>query len=171
MDTSTNNAIDRHAGEKAMPDLLIRQCSPREAAARACLTAYYAELARRFACGFDPRISPVADDELTPPRGVLLVADPPRRPPAGCGALIMHPGSIAVIKRIWVAPELRRHGVGRRILTELEKRARDFGASRIRLETRTELTAAISMYRRLGFDDVRPFSSEPYADHWFEKAL
>jgi DNA-binding MarR family transcriptional regulator len=43
--------------------------------ARRCVSAYFAELDRRFESGFDPSVSISADDdELRPPVGLLLVA-------------------------------------------------------------------------------------------------
>jgi DNA-binding MarR family transcriptional regulator len=53
----------------------VRPADPRAPDARACLAAYFAELARRFDTGFDPgRSLPAADDELVPPAGLLLLA-------------------------------------------------------------------------------------------------
>jgi hypothetical protein len=30
---------------------------------------------------------------------------------------------------------------------------------------------AIALYKSAGYREVRPFNDEPFADHWFEKAL
>ena len=63
---------------------------------------------------------PAGDAELRPPAGVLLVArlgvDP-----VGCGAVLF--GAVPQIKRMWVAPDARGLGLGRRLLGELESRA------------------------------------------------
>ncbi len=139
--------------------------------ARRCLAAYVAELDRRFPGGFDPALSiPADDDDLTPPAGALLVARLRGRA-VGCGALKLHPGAPAELKRMWVAPEARGLGLGRRILRELEARAADAGAAVVRLETNASLTEAIALYRRSGYREVAAFNGEPYADHWFEKRL
>ena len=139
--------------------------------ARRCLAAYVAELDRRFPGGFDPALSiPADDDDLTPPAGALLVARLRGRA-VGCGALKLHPGAPAELKRMWVAPEARGLGLGRRILRELEARAADAGAAVVRLETNASLTEAIALYRRSGYREVAAFNAEPYADHWFEKRL
>ena len=139
--------------------------------ARRCMAAYVAELDRRFPGGFDPALSiPADDDDLTPPAGALLVARLRGRA-VGCGALKLHPGAPAELKRMWVAPEARGLGLGRRILRELEARAADAGAAVVRLETNASLTEAIALYRRSGYREVAAFNGEPYADHWFEKRL
>ncbi|MBE1546218.1 DNA-binding MarR family transcriptional regulator/GNAT superfamily N-acetyltransferase [Mycobacterium sp. OAS707] len=148
----------------------VRQCDPRHRDARFCLHTYYDELAVRFEGGYDPARSPVADVEMTPPAGLLLVASL-HGEPVGCGALIFHPDAVGLLKRMWVAPSVRGLGLGRRLLHELENRARTEGLRLMRLETRDELSEAIQMYQTSGYREVAPFNDEPYAHHWFEKSL
>jgi GNAT superfamily N-acetyltransferase/DNA-binding MarR family transcriptional regulator len=149
----------------------ITLVDPHLPAARACIAAYFAELGERFADGFDPAASiATGDTELTPPAGLLLVAEL-HDEPVGCGALIFHRAAPPHIKRMWVAPAIRGLGLGRRLLGELEARARSAGAVRVRLETNRALTEAIAMYRSAGYQEVQAFNAEPYAHHWFEKAL
>jgi DNA-binding MarR family transcriptional regulator len=148
----------------------VRQCDPRHRDARFCLQTYYDELAVRFEGGYDPARSPVADVEMTPPAGLLLVASL-HGEPVGCGALIFHPDAVGLVKRMWVAPSVRGLGLGRRLLHELENRARAEGLRLMRLETRDELSEAIRMYQTSGYREVAPFNDEPYAHHWFEKSL
>jgi GNAT superfamily N-acetyltransferase/DNA-binding MarR family transcriptional regulator len=144
---------------------------PRHPDARACLRAYFDELARRFDGGFDPARSISADDrELTPPAGLLLVAVL-HDEPVGCGALKFHDAAPTEIKRMWVAPTVRGLGLGRRLLAELETHAGAHGARTLRLETNQSLDEAIALYRSAGYREVAPFNAEPYAHHWFEKSL
>ena len=144
--------------------------APGSGDARWCFEQYFAELAARFETGFDPAKSISADDrELTPPAGVLVIARLDGRP-IGCGALKVKERGIGEIKRMWVAPGTRGLGVGRRILEELEARARDFGLATLRLETNESLAEAQALYRSCGYVEVAPFNDEPYAHHWFEKA-
>jgi DNA-binding MarR family transcriptional regulator/GNAT superfamily N-acetyltransferase len=144
---------------------------PRSADARWCIQRYFAELAERFDSGFDPALSiPADDDELTPPRGLVVVARL-REKPVGCGALKHHPDAPTELKRMWVDPEARGLGLGRRLLRELERRAVAAGASTVRLETNKTLVEAIQLYRSAGYVEVAPFNDEPYAHHWFEKRL
>jgi DNA-binding MarR family transcriptional regulator len=76
----------------------VTAADPRHPNARACLRAYFSELARRFEGGFDPGRSISADDtELTPPAGLLLVATL-HAEPVGCGALKFHNDAPAQIK-------------------------------------------------------------------------
>jgi GNAT superfamily N-acetyltransferase/DNA-binding MarR family transcriptional regulator len=145
--------------------------NPASADAQWCFEQYFAELAARFEAGFDPALSISADaHELTPPAGALFIARL-RGKPVGCGALKLHGGAPAELKRMWIAPDARSLGLGRRLLEALERYARDAGAPAVRLETNRALTEAIALYRRAGYVEVAPFNAEPYAHHWFEKQI
>ena len=72
---------------------------------------------------------------------------------------------------MWVDPAARGLGLGRRLLQELERQAREHGAQIVRLETNRALTEAISLYQSSGYREVPSFNQEHYADHWFEKTL
>jgi DNA-binding MarR family transcriptional regulator/GNAT superfamily N-acetyltransferase len=144
---------------------------PTTAAAQFCMQSYFDELEDRFEGGFDPERSISAEaEELVEPRGLLLVARL-RTEPVGCGALKLHGSEPVEIKRMWVAPEARGLGLGRRLLRELEQHARQRQATVARLETNRSLVEAIDLYRSAGYVEVGRFNDEPYADHWFEKAL
>jgi DNA-binding MarR family transcriptional regulator len=144
---------------------------PASADAAWCIGQYCEELARRFPGGFDPARSIPADaHQLTPPSGLLLLA---RREceAVGCGAVLFHDEGPAEIKRMWIAPEARGAGLGRRLLRTLEQRARAAGATVLHLETNGALAEAICLYRAEGYREVAAFSDDPYAQHWFEKRL
>jgi DNA-binding MarR family transcriptional regulator/GNAT superfamily N-acetyltransferase len=139
--------------------------------ARACLRAYFGELNRRSNGGFDPAAGvSAAPHELRPPAGVFLIAYL-RGEPVGCGGVKFHPGEPCHIKRMWVAESARGLGVGRRLLGELEDRARAAGVTVARLDTHRLLTEAIALYRSAGYVEVDRFNDEAFADHWFEKSL
>jgi DNA-binding MarR family transcriptional regulator/GNAT superfamily N-acetyltransferase len=149
----------------------IRIEDPASSAAQFCLRSYFAELDSRFDTGFDPAVSiSAAPADLAEPAGLLLLARI-RDEPVGCGALKLHGAEPAELKRMWVAASARGLGVGRRILTELERHARQRGAAVLRLETNRLLTEAIRLYRSAGYVEVPAFNDEPYAHHWFEKHL
>jgi len=147
----------------------IGPADPADRDARWCIARYVEELGDRFEGGFDPGKSlPAADDDLRPPRGVILVARL-RGGPAGCGAVKLHGAQPAELKRMWVAPSARGLGLGRRLLRELEAFAASAGAATVRLETNRTLTEAIALYRSAGYEEVPAFNDERYAHHWFEK--
>jgi DNA-binding MarR family transcriptional regulator/GNAT superfamily N-acetyltransferase len=148
----------------------IRECDPRNSAARFCLQAYDDELAVRIQGGYDPALNPVADADMRPPAGLLLVASL-HGEPVGCGSLLCYPDGVGLVKRMWVAQPVRGLGLGRRILYELEGRARTNWRRSIRLDTNQDLSEAIRLYETSGYHEVAPFNDNPYANHWFEKLL
>ncbi|MFL6205599.1 MAG: GNAT family N-acetyltransferase [Acidimicrobiales bacterium] len=149
----------------------IEVVDPGHADAQRCLRAYEAELDARFDAGFavDSAL-PLPADELRPPWGCFLVAYREGEAIA-CGGLKLHGADAAEIKRVWVDPPLRGLGVARRLITELEARARSAGAPAVQLDTNRALAEAIAMYRKLGYAEVDAFNDEPYAHHWFQKEL
>lgn len=145
----------------------VRIEDPDTPAARYCLREYALELDRRFDTGFDPAASVLPDPSvLRPPHGLLLLARL-HGEPVGCGALVFHEG-YAEVKRMWVSPDARGLGLGRRLLDELESRA---GTPLVRLDTNGALTEAIAMYRAAGYDEIPRYNDEVHAQHWFEKRL
>lgn len=153
----------------------IALTDPSSADAQWCLEQYIQELNERFDAGWDPAQSISAyPHEMTPPAGLFLVASL-RQQPVGCGALKFHgdapSDAPAELKRMWVSPQVRSIGLGRRLLTELERHAREAGVTVLRLETNRALVEAIALYRRSGYQEVAAFNDEPYAHHWFEKRL
>jgi ribosomal protein S18 acetylase RimI-like enzyme len=152
-------------------EVRIAREDPTSTEARWCIEQYFVELQTRFEMGFDrSRTNSAEAHELVPPVGALLIARL-RGAPVGCGALKLHPGEPAELKRMWVAREARGLGLGRRLLLELERYAQQAGASGVRLETNRSLTEAIQLYRSSGYREVPAFNTETYAHHWFEKSL
>ncbi len=149
----------------------IEPVDPEHPDARYCLSEYVAELNRRSERGFDPSVGATAlPHEVRPPAGQFFVAYL-HGEPVGCGAVKFHHDAPAEIKRMWIAPGVRGLGLGRRFLGTLEDCARSSGARLAHIETSAVLTEAISLYLAAGWVEVAPFNDEPFADHWFEKAL
>ncbi len=145
--------------------------APDSAGARWCLDQYFAELARRFDAGFDPANGNMLEPaEMTPPAGWLVVARLDGEP-VGCGALKRLDVRLGEVKRVWIAPRARGTGVASRIMGELEALAREAGFSAVRLDTNRTLTEAHALYRKLGYGEIARYNANPYAHHWFEKAL
>jgi putative acetyltransferase len=57
----------------------------------------------------------------------------------------------AEVRRMYVAPSLRRKGIGRQLLATLERIALQFGYSTLRLETGVRQAEAIALYESRGF--------------------
>ena len=145
--------------------------SPNSAATRRCLAAYFRELAARFEGGFNPREGdPASEEEMTPPNGFFVLARIDGRA-VGCGGLRRIDRRVGEIKRMWTASEARGQGVARRVLHKLEALAHEAGIETLRLDTNRVLVEAQAMYRRNGYREIARYNDNPYAHHWFEKAL
>ena len=135
-----------------------------------CLARYYRELERRLEGGFDPQRSAARSvEEFLPPRGAFLVIHL-NGALVACGG-IKAMGDAAYFKRMWVSPDARGLGIGRRLLRALEEKAAALGYARACLETNKALIEAQHLYRSAGYREVSPFNDEPYAHHWFEKSF
>jgi GNAT superfamily N-acetyltransferase len=156
---------------RAAAAVQIRTVDPEHEDALFCLDQYARELNQRSTRRFDPSVGATATpDELRPPAGRFFVAYL-RSEPLGCGG-VKHPrGAPAQIKRMWIAPEARGLGLGRRLLTTLEDCARDAGAFAAQIETNSDLTEALTLYTTTGWEQVDAFNDEPYADRWLQKTL
>jgi len=93
--------------------------------------------------------------------------------PAGCGGVQLFGREYAEVKRMYVRPEFRGLGIGRRILERLTAHAREHGMPVLRLETGIHQTEAIALYEREGFRQIPPFG--PYwndpVSRCYEKVL
>lgn len=104
----------------------------------------------------------VDTDSLEAPSTRLLVARTPAGDAVGCGAVLLHgqqAAAFAELKRMWVVPHARGHGLGRRLIEALETAAREEGITCIRLETGIHQPEAIQLYRAQGYQPCRPFAS------------
>jgi GNAT superfamily N-acetyltransferase len=98
-----------------------------------------------------------------PPGGALVVVYDGEDAIA-CGALKDLGDGIAEVKRLYVAPSHRGNGLGRTITERLMDRARSMGYHTVRLDTLRRLEAAVSLYRRMGFQEIAPYNFNPEPD-------
>ena len=145
--------------------------------ARAMLTAYFAERAEGFpAAQGEYRPTWPEPAQFAPPAGVfVLVVDDAGRA-VGCGGVrrIQRSEEQLVrfeVKHLWLAPEARGGGEGRRLLDHLERRARELGAQELVLDTNRSLEAAGGLYRSSGFSPIEPYNANPNATDWYGKRL
>lgn len=153
-------------------DAIVISIEPASSAdANWCLRQYQDELAHRFEQGFDPgKGNSLNPADVTPPKGWFLVARLDGRP-VGCGALKRLDGSSGEIKRVWVAADARGLRLASRIMDRLEEIAAEAGFARVLLDTNRALVEARAMYLKRGYVEIAPYNENPYADHWFEKAV
>ncbi len=153
-----------------------------DAAAHRMLADYFAERAATFPSAQGAYRTTFPDpSQFVAPSGVFLLAYD-EDGEAGCGGVreLRVPPSATdegdgvvryEIKHLWVAPAHRRRGLGRAILSELEHRARGFGATEVVLDTNESLEAAGALYRTHGYEDIQPYNDNPNATNWYRKVL
>jgi GNAT superfamily N-acetyltransferase len=103
------------------------------------------------------------------PRGVLLLAEI-EGIPAGCAAVRPFDRVTCELKRVYVRPDYRGTGLGRRLTETALGAARDLGYKRIRLDTLPQMAAAQRIYEDLGFRDIPAYYGEPMAGQRFMEA-
>ncbi len=153
-----------------MAEVEIRAERADDEPGRTLLAAFEREIASRYP-GWDATQKPTArPDEIGPPAGRFLVAYVDGEP-AGCGALKPLDERAAEIKRIYVAPAARGHGVARLLLAALEDAAQDLGYDCVRLDTGARQPDAVALFRSSGYEETEAYNENAFAAHWFEKRL
>jgi putative acetyltransferase len=94
--------------------------------------------------------------EYQPPRGRLLIAEG-----AGCVALREIDGEICEMKRLYVRPDHRGSGLGRRLVSAIIAEAREIGYRRMRLDTMPKMDRAQGLYAALGFREIGAYRYNP----------
>jgi GNAT superfamily N-acetyltransferase len=160
----------------ALPaDVTITEALPGSAPGQAVLAAFFRDIMRR-SLGREPTADEVGaemrrdpSDDLRRPGGLFLVA---REGDAviGCIGLRLLPGGLGEVTRVYVDAAARGRGVGGLLMRAVEDKARDRDLSRLRLDTRTELSEARRLYARHGYQPTVPFN-DGWANLWFEKRL
>jgi putative acetyltransferase len=90
-----------------------------------------------------------------------------------CGALRRHLDGVAEVKRMYTIPSSQGHGIGGRILDEIEALAREEGFMRLVLETGHAHEPAWHVYERAGFARCGPVLDYPDTGYsvFYEKLL
>lgn len=100
--------------------------------------------------------------EYAEPRGVILIADSPDGEPWGVVALRpLADDGVCEMKRMYVRPEARGHGLGRILGEAIVAEARERGYRAMRLDTIDTMAPAITLYRSLGFETIDAYRYNP----------
>ncbi len=89
-------------------------------------------------------------NRFTPPNGEVLLASL-NDAPVGTLMLKRRDDTVCEMNRMWVRPEGRGHGVGRRLIEDLMAAAREMGFRTMKLEALDERITAVPLYEKMGF--------------------
>lgn len=110
--------------------------------------------------GFDSELGGLPG-AYVPPAGALLVAEGPNGI-VGCIALRpFEPPAVGEIKRLYVRPAGRGHGLGNALTRAILDCARAAGYDRVRLDTLPTMVGAQALYRALGFREIPAYRHSP----------
>jgi GNAT superfamily N-acetyltransferase len=147
----------------------FREASVDDPDAHALIAEYFDMRADTFPTGDYSPVFPTAGN-FTPPAGVFLIVVDDGED-VGCGGIKRVAPARFEVKHLWIQPRMQGRGLGRTLLKELERRALDFGATEVVLDTNASLTAAGGLYRSSGYEDIPPYNSNPNATNWYRKSL
>ncbi|WP_197073564.1 MULTISPECIES: GNAT family N-acetyltransferase [unclassified Frigoribacterium] len=105
--------------------------------------------------------SPIDRSEFELPRGTFAVAYEAGEPVA-LGAWRLLPDGRAELKRMYVRPDRRGHGLSRLVLHWLERSAAHAGVTEMVIETNVAHDTAIRLYESAGYRPIAPYGH--YAD-------
>jgi putative acetyltransferase len=107
-----------------------------------------------------------------PPSGSLLVATDASDVVLGCVALRTFGDGVSEMKRLFVRPAGRGHGVGHALVGGIIERARVLGYRVMRLDTLPSQVDAQRLYQSFGFVDIPPYRHNPIpGSRYLELAL
>jgi GNAT superfamily N-acetyltransferase len=109
--------------------------------------------------GFDQELETLPED-YGPPDGCLLLAQQDDAV-LGCVAFRRIDDDICEMKRLYVRPEYRTHGLGRTLVEGIIEHARQQGYGRMRLDTVPSMEAARNLYVSFGFRPIEPYRYNP----------
>ena len=147
---------------------LIQAQSPEEIESARALFEEYASWIEISLCfqNFDKELANLPGD-YAPPSGRLFLAREDDEV-MGCVALRKIGEGIGEMKRLFVRPAFRGHGLGRTLTEHLIAAAKDLGYERLRLDTLPgKMDRAIAMYRSFGFQEIDPYCDNPVSDATF----
>ncbi|MET7455502.1 GNAT family N-acetyltransferase [Streptomyces sp. NPDC005574] len=148
--------------------------------AAALWRAYYTEVSDRWyllheghrtgSAELEREIAAHTGSELSPPKGQLVVARYDGEPAGSAGVRLLD-AATAELTRVFLYEGRRGRGGARLLVGAAEDAARALGATRLILDTRSDLVEARALYSRLGYTETEPHNDDPYAGHWFTKDL
>ncbi|MEL6972617.1 MAG: GNAT family N-acetyltransferase [Bacteroidota bacterium] len=115
---------------------------------------------------FDQELATIGQ-QYGPPSGTLSIVLGEDDSPLGCAGIKKFEGTICELKRMYLRPEARGQGVGKKLLQELIAAAKELGYIKMRLDTLPSMSSAIGLYKSFGFYEIEAYRYNPFAEAVF----
>lgn len=153
-----------------MTSVRVEALDPTDPRSQSALTQFLNEMVERV--GADVLEIDIAQEAREDSgKNFFIVALDEKDNVVGCGSLIQIEPEVGQIRRMWVNPVLRGHGIGRRLLSALEGAGAVSGYEFIRLEVYEALTEALLLFETSGYVQVDPWEQSPPDLKAYQKQL
>lgn len=153
-----------------MTSVRVEALDPTDPRSQSAITQFLNEMVERV--GADVLEIDVAQEAREDSgKNFFVVALDDRDNVVGCGSLRQIEARVGQIRRMWVNPVLRGHGIGRRLLSALEGAAAVAGFEFIRLEVYEALNEALLLFETSGYVQVDPWEESPPDLKAYQKQL
>ena len=119
---------------------------------------------------FEEELAQLKEMYASPSGGIILSKK--EKEYIGCIAIRKIDAEIAELKRMYVKPAFQQFGIGSALLQDALALAKKYNYKKIRLDTLSNMTPAINLYKRNGFYEIPAYYFNPEATAvYFEKIL
>lgn len=119
--------------------------------------------------GFDDELNSLPG-KYAKPDGRLVIARVDGEV-AACIGLRRFDAETGEIKRLYVRPAYRGRGLAKQLTVRMLAEATRIGYQRVVLDTLRSMTPAVTLYRSMGFQEIKAYYSNPFDAIYFEKQL
>jgi len=155
--------IARSPYDLPMPEFTYHEEPSTGAGALAMIWNAIDELERRY--GSSEERLKLSPDEMAGPMGAFVVVRCDEHPVGGIGLRpILDPEmKVGELKRLWVRPDMRRFGIAKQLMIEIENSARSRGYRELYLETGVKQPEAVALYEKIDWEPVEDFPEGAYS--------
>ncbi|WP_311406932.1 GNAT family N-acetyltransferase [Liquorilactobacillus uvarum] len=125
---------------------------------------------------FDPQLNYLAEYYASQSKNSFywVIEDEKTNSVLGGGGIGPFTDKIAELQKVYFLPESRGLGLGKKIISLAEEKAKEFGYKKLYIETFANLDRAVRLYQYMGFKQLsKPMAQTEHSacDLWFEKDL
>lgn len=113
--------------------------------------------------GFDNELLNLKE-KYTYPNGKIICCKTENDKVIGCVAYKKHSDIRCELKRLYVMPEYRKFGIGKKLLESIVEEAKKDNYKEIVLDTIKPLQSAIKLYKKYGFKEIMSYYDNPLED-------